>query len=451
MAPERYELHDHLGEGAASLVYRARDRVLGRWAAVKVLKAPFCRQNDFLTRFYAEARAAARIVHPNVVVVFDVCERTGRPMIVMELVEGGSLADRLRLLGTVREEKAISYAAQIARALAAAHEQNVVHRDVKPSNVLIGADDSIKVVDFGIAKALDADTTTVTQSGTFLGSVHYLSPEQAQGGRVTPSSDLYSLGIVLYQMRFGAVPFESESPLATALAHVERPVPTRAHLEREMSPGLAFIVERLLAKRAEDRFESADALASALDALQKPAEHTSSAALEAPTIVKAPIPPPKRRVRRLHVRLPFRFPALGAYWTRAQKRWAPRLPPIATVARAHPREFAAAAALLLLSFVPLLVPHPARLAAASAAVRTAPPHRAAPRAPSALHMPNLDNMPVSHAGALVFHMGLRAQIRAMYSDAPLFTVIGQYPRPGTMLHKGGQVIMIVSGGVPPPE
>lgn len=294
----RYRIIEARGEGALSVVYRAHDSVLGRDVALKVLKSGPGLDRHAAERFDAEARTAARIVHPNIAAIYDVIDCELGRAIVLEYVDGPSLAERLKVCHALPEATVIAYARQIAQALAAAHAQGVVHRDVKPGNVLLTSSDDVKVVDFGLVKALDGSSATLTQSGAFVGSVHYVSPEQAQGKATTPASDLYSLGIVIYQMATGALPFAGDSPLAVALAHVTNKAPTRRELEAAMSPGLAAIVGKLLQKEPDRRYQSAAEVVDALDGLTgKKPEAAAVAALDAPTIT-APIPivPPRRRL-----------------------------------------------------------------------------------------------------------------------------------------------------------
>ena len=232
---DRYELGPVLGEGGMARVYRGVDRQLRRPVAVKVLAAPFDRDRSFLERFRREARAAAGLSHPNIVAVFDSGSDDGTHFIVTELVEGETLADRLRRDGPMPPEEAVAVAVDIARALAAAHERGLIHRDIKPGNVMVLPDGRVKVVDFGIARAAGSDTLTGT--GVVLGSTAYLSPEQAGGQPVDERADLYALGCVLYEMLTGHVPFRADTPIATMYRHVneDAPLPPRSCRSRPSS------------------------------------------------------------------------------------------------------------------------------------------------------------------------------------------------------------------------
>ncbi|HEX5849141.1 MAG TPA: protein kinase, partial [Rubrobacter sp.] len=259
----RYALLELLGSGGMAEVFLAHDRILGRDLALKVLREHYAEDADFISRFQREAVSAASLNHPHVVQVYDQGRsEDGRPYIAMEHVPGGTLKDLITRRGPLDPVEAALLASQVAEALGAAHERGIVHRDIKPQNVLIGESGEAKVADFGIALA--ASTNTTSGTNRVFGTATYMSPEQAMGGRVGPESDLYSLGVVLYEELTGVVPFEAEGALATAMKHVtERPVPPR---ERDPSVPKAMdaLVMGLLAKDPEERGESAFELAEDL-------------------------------------------------------------------------------------------------------------------------------------------------------------------------------------------
>jgi len=258
---DRYELGPVLGQGGMAKVHQGLDRQLGRQVAIKVLAPPFDRDHEFVERFQREARAAAGLSHPNIVAVFDSGSDDGTHYIVTELVEGETLADRLRRDGPMPQAEAVAVAVDIARALAAAHERGLIHRDIKPGNVMLLPDARVKVVDFGIARAAGSDT--LTNTGVVLGSTAYLSPEQASGQPVDERADLYALGCVLYEMLTGRVPFSADTPIATMYRHVnEDPPPpsTFAPIPSELED----IVMRALEKDPKRRFASASELEAAL-------------------------------------------------------------------------------------------------------------------------------------------------------------------------------------------
>ncbi|MER3487900.1 MAG: serine/threonine-protein kinase, partial [Chloroflexota bacterium] len=267
-----------LGQGGMATIFRARDTQLARDVAVKVLRPEYGRDPDFLARFRQEALAAASLNHPNVVAVYDFGEDAQGPFIVMELVDGEDLASLVRRTGPLPPRQAARLGAEIARALAAAHARGIVHRDVKSSNVLVTRDGRVKVTDFGIARALAE--AQLTLPGMTLGSVHYFSPEQARGEPATEASDVYALGIVLFELLTGRRPWEGDSAAAVAMARLSGPIPAPSDYRAGIPPALDAIVYRALALDPADRFPSALAMADALEAFlaERPPAGTSGPA-----------------------------------------------------------------------------------------------------------------------------------------------------------------------------
>src|SRR5437773_1160339 len=259
----RYELRHVVGRGGMSVVYEGFDRLLERTVAVKVLSPPYDQDPGFVVRFGREARAAAGFSHPNVASVFDTGSDDGTRYIVMEYVEGRTLADVLRREGPIPPERAVAVARSICEALEAAHHQGLVHRDVKPGNVMLTARGEVKVLDFGIVKAVSGESRTRT--GLILGTASYLSPEQAQGRPVDARSDLYSLGCVLYEMLAGRPPFIADHPVAVAAQHVAEEPPPLSSMSPNVPGALEAVVMRALAKQPTDRFGSAREMGVALD------------------------------------------------------------------------------------------------------------------------------------------------------------------------------------------
>jgi eukaryotic-like serine/threonine-protein kinase len=260
----RYELEELVGEGGMSSVYRAHDTVLERRVAIKILHEHFSRDPEYVERFRREARAIARLSHPNVVTVIDRGEWEGRQFIVFEHVAGENLKAVIAREGPLPVERALDLACQIAHALAFAHELGIVHRDVKPHNVLLAAGGTAKVTDFGIARALDADDA-LTETGTVLGTGQYFSPEQAKGERGDELSDQYSLGVVTFELLTGRVPYTGDTLIAVARRHIEDPVPSVRAVRSEAPACIDAVVGRAMAKRPQDRFRSMSALAGALE------------------------------------------------------------------------------------------------------------------------------------------------------------------------------------------
>ncbi|MBA3421086.1 MAG: serine/threonine protein kinase, partial [Thermoleophilaceae bacterium] len=238
-----------------STVYRAFDETLERWVAIKVLHREMSGEADQLERFRREARAVARLSSPNLVSVIDAGDDEGHPYIVFELVDGETLKDRIRR-ERLPVDEAIAYAIEIGRALVVAHEAQLVHRDVKPQNVLVDKEGRAKVTDFGIARSLEADGLTMT--GRVLGTTDYVSPEQALGHSVTEQSDVYSLGIVLFEMLTGDVPFKADTQVGVAMKHVRDPLPNVQMRRPEVSSTLAAVVERATAKETRHRYRTVD-------------------------------------------------------------------------------------------------------------------------------------------------------------------------------------------------
>src|ERR671933_1914662 len=247
----RYRAERRLGSGGMAEVWCAEDDVLGRRVALKLLGGRFAEDPEFRERFRREARAAAGLAHPNIVGIFDRGEWDGTPYIAMELVEGRTLKDLVRERGPLPPEVAVNLTIQVLRALGYAHRRGIVHRDVKPQNVILDHEGQAKVADFGIARS---GASEMTETGTILGTVQYASPEQAQGQPVSPRSDLYSAGIVLYEMLTGRVPFDGESAVAVALKQVSEPPVPPSQLRPGISPALEMVVMRAMEKQPARRF-----------------------------------------------------------------------------------------------------------------------------------------------------------------------------------------------------
>jgi len=260
----RYEIEELVGHGGMSSVYRAHDSLLERHVALKILHEQYNSDEDFVERFKREARSVAQLQHPNIVTVIDRGEEDGRQYIVFEYIEGENLKEHVVRKGRLEVNDALEVAAEVARALAFAHEHGLIHRDVKPQNVLLNGDGRPKVTDFGIARTVDVDG--MTQTGTVLGTSNYIAPEQASGQRVDAHSDVYALGVVLYELLAGDVPFPGESFIAVAMKHMHEPAPNLLDVRKDVPLRVAAAVDRALEKDPEQRFPTMDAFAAELEA-----------------------------------------------------------------------------------------------------------------------------------------------------------------------------------------
>jgi len=296
---DRYELEEAVDHGGMSSVYRGHDRLLERTVALKVLHAHFGDDPEYVERFRREARAVAQLSHPNIVTVIDRGSSDGHQFIVFEYVEGENLKQLVERSGPLSVDRTIELGIQIADALAFAHAHELVHRDVKPQNVLIDAAGDAKVTDFGIARSLDVERG-VTQTGTVLGTSNYLSPEQAAGEPVTPATDIYSLGVVLYELLTGEVPFRGDNLVVVAMKHVTEHPPSLLDQRADVPPRLARAVERALEKDPGRRFASMDAFANEL---RRCRDELGGPAAERTLIQGAPlVVAPPRAVRRVRPR-----------------------------------------------------------------------------------------------------------------------------------------------------
>ena len=259
---KRYQIVEKLGSGGMAVAYKARDMRLGRFVTVKVLKDEYAENSEFLTKFSSEASAAASLSHHNIVRVYDVGEDRGINYIVMEYVHGQSLKRTIEEKAPFDTLTTLSVALQIASALSHAHKHHVVHRDIKPQNILVAVDGTIKVTDFGIARA--ATTNTYAADVNAMGSVHYFSPEQARGGYVNEKSDIYSLGITMYEMVTGRVPFDASSSIAIALKHLNEELPDIKQYNPNITRGLEGIIRKATQKKADERYDNIDILISDL-------------------------------------------------------------------------------------------------------------------------------------------------------------------------------------------
>ncbi len=296
---DRYELERLVGAGGMSNVYKAKDRLLERNVALKVLHPHYSDDEEYVERFRREARAVAQLSHPHIVTVIDRGEDSGQQFIVFEYVDGENLKQLVERTGPLPARRAVELALEIAEGLAFAHENGLVHRDVKPQNVLLTPDGNAKVTDFGIARSLDVEHG-MTQTGTVLGTSNYIAPEQASGRPVEPRTDVYSLGVVLYELLTGEVPFPGENFVAVAMKHINEPAPDVLERRPDAPIRLAAAIDRALAKDPADRFPTMDDFAAELEAcLDELDEPDGDRTLIVPAgVVRESRPRPARAGRR---------------------------------------------------------------------------------------------------------------------------------------------------------
>jgi serine/threonine-protein kinase len=423
----RYKVDARLGNGGMAIVYSGTDTLLRRRVAIKVLRDQYAADDDFVRRFSFEAQSAAKLSHPNIVSIYDFGSEDASSFIVMELVDGETLASQIHGAGTIPEPVAIDYAVQIATGLAYSHRQGILHRDIKPANILLTKDDVVKISDFGIARAVSEGSLGVTQPGMVMGSVSYLSPEAAQNRSVDETSDLYALGVVLYEMLTGRLPFTGDTPVAVALKIVSEPAPAIDGAATGVSPALASIVARLLRKEPHERFASATELASALrDARERPSlAHPGP--LEATTAT--PLVPPPR---------PSLSPDRGAAGAGAIGASGGAAAPPYEVLDALPDGMRFARPLVLAVLLVAAI-------GAGYVLMTRPLFGPA----RTIAVADYRGQSSSQAQQAVIALGLRPQVSEMTSDTiPPDRVVKQHPAPGEKLAASEIVQLFVSTGAP---
>ena len=463
----RYEIMEPLGQGGMAAVYRGVDTRLGRPVAIKLLHAQYATDDEFLKRFEHEAQSAAGLsAHPNIVDVYDVGQQDDVPYIVMELVEGSDLKTLIEQEGPLTIERTLAIAQQVAEGLEYAHARGLVHRDIKPQNIMVSPDGHARITDFGIAKS--HLSTAVTQAGMTYGTADYISPEQAQGLPATPQSDIYSLGVVVYEMLSRHLPFTGDSPMTVALQHIQQPPPPLSQWNPRLPPNLERIVMGALAKDPRQRPASARAFASSLREYRTARAQDTVAVPVVPRPAPVPAPAPMRSSGTT-------MPMQSAPRPAVQQQRVPRPlpapvpPPLAQPARRGGSNIGGfILGLLLLSgllgiaylafatdtladIFPATAP-PAVVAPTTAAepTPTTGPTATPEPAPTAIvqvQLPTLLGRPEGEVVAQLERLGLiRGVSPPRNHSAPAGTVIEQSPPPDTIVDRGSEVRIVISLG-----
>jgi serine/threonine protein kinase len=458
----RYQLETLLGQGGMATVYRGRDLRLGRLVAIKVLHGHYASDDEFLQRFTHEAMSAATLsAHPHIVDVYDVGEDGDSYYIVMELIEGNDLKAIIEQEAPLDAERAIQIAVQVAAGLEYAHRRGLVHRDIKPQNILLSPDGQVHIADFGIAKS--HLSTAVTRTGIAFGTADYISPEQAQGLDATPQSDIYSLGIVLYEMLTGQLPFTGTSPMAVALQHIQQPPRPPRQLNAAIPPALEALVLRAIAKDSHQRPASASAFAQELRNLQS--GHVQQTIM-APMSRQQPASggrTAQSRADQPEQRAAVAHPAP----LRRQVQRTQHAPP--PPRRAAPRRARSGfsfgtflltmlllGGILTLAYLTLGTTWqdwvPSRLGDNIVPTQTITPQPADASAPM-VTVPRLVGLPEEEAVRLLNQLGLQRRadpndpsLQPQYNEMPSGTVIWQLPEPGVPVPRGAEITIIISLG-----
>lgn len=484
---DRYEIIERIGSGGMAIVYKAKDLLLNRIVTVKVLREQFVADEEFVRRFRREAQSAASLSHTNIVSIYDVGKEGETEYIVMEYIEGQNLKELIRNYAPLSTEQTLNLGIQIAEAIRHAHEHHIIHRDIKPHNILVTADGRVKVTDFGIARAVSA--ATMTHTGDIMGSVHYLSPEQAKGVQTNEQSDVYSLGIILYELLTGKVPYDGETPISIALKHLQEEAVPPSKLNPRVNPALENVVLRAIAKAPEQRYPTAKDLLQDLHNVQagqpvRRVENQGVQDLESTRIHRSlstgvntalaaegkekedgAISPKKTRKRWPWITAVVLLLVLGGVWY-GFSNWVnvgtTEVPPLAGKTVADAGVFVKQANLGL---DPNVEEEFNDTVEKGRIIRTQPTEKTKVKAgraiklwvskgPETLKFPNLKTGQLTQEAALnnLENMGFKRENISVETDnnstQPSGTVIGQDPAAGADWPKNGKILLTISGGAP---
>jgi len=419
---ERYQLKHVVGEGGMAVTYAALDQLLERDVAVKVMRKQFWADEEFIHRFRREAQAAAKLSHPNICGVFDICQDEDALYIVMELVDGPNLKQVIRQEGPLDEARAAGIGKQVAHALVKAHENRIIHRDIKPHNILIADGGIAKVTDFGIARAVESDSLTKTHA--IVGTVQYISPEQARGEPAVYASDLYSLGVVLYEMVTGELPFSGENPVSVALKHAEEEPPAPSERRAGVSRAMEYVIYKALQKSARKRYSSALDMAQDLERIEKGKEVDEDA--DRTVVLSRPLATGGKKVGAESLdRTMIRPPSVQDVRYDERERTPPR--PIERPGSAAMGWVLGILLALVAAGVGLMVAQKAQ--------------------PELVLVPNLVGRPLSEAEQELSALNLRWSTQGEYHETvPLDHIISQMPRPGEQIEESAVISLTRSLG-----
>ncbi|NPV29791.1 MAG: Stk1 family PASTA domain-containing Ser/Thr kinase [Firmicutes bacterium] len=458
----RYEIVAKLGSGGMAHVYQARCRILNRIVTVKILRAELAEDKEFVQRFRREAQTVASLSHPNVVSIYDIGEEAGIPYLVMEYVEGSNLKEIIEREGPLPPAEAANLGAQVCAALAHAHEKGIIHRDIKPHNILVTPAGRVKVTDFGLARVLSLPSAT--QSGSVMGSVHYFSPEQARGEEVGPKSDLYSLGVVLYEVVTGHVPFRGDNPISVALKHLQELPPAPSKENPAVPRWLEKIIFKAMAKDPRQRFASAREMQRALAeefAPREDIEDENNNGELAHLTSGAPEGSPQRRFRPAAWLALFALLVLitaGSVW--AASKWFfvrdVTVPPVTQIPLAD-----AEAKIKALGLDPraheIYDPQvPAGIVLRQSPLAGTPVKKGrvvelwVSKGPRLVWLPDVTGYPLREAKAYLTNAGFQVKVEEVYDqDVPPQAIAGQVPAGDRRVTEGSEVTLRVSKGPPP--